>query len=399
MKSNYRGFTAMNFRSHFYEFSMIRPVLRGMVVVCMVAALWLPQAVLALGHGPVNTMYTDVNYHRVRSKRLAEYQVSYHVARDTVFFETYHLHPEGMVERGFFPRLPGNDVRNCNVELYWPDGKIRAKGKRTSSFPDGPWDYYDQDGILYSRVYYSKGLMHGLAYRYFQNGDVLEIPYENGKKIGTTVRRDHKFRTLEKTSWHGEFKEGWAMAWDTLGHLIQKTLWHGDKKLIDSVFYSNGILCESEVFDSTGKYNGKCMMLNPAGKIMRLDEFSHGEVLQNMCMHPITQNDWNNGDCYPRKTEPHYPGGESKYERLVRMHQDYPDLAREWHVQGVVEFVLYIDTLGKITRAEESNLIPVGYNIEKEVQRLLRMIPHFEPLMTNGVPRASRKEMMFAFIL
>jgi len=368
-------------------------------VVLLLTIGLLNSELLALGKGPVNTMYTDVNYRRVRNKRLAEYQVTYHVARDTVFFETYNLHPDGLVEKGSFPRVNGFDVRNCNVELFWPDGKIKAKGRKSSSFPDGPWDYYDQNGILYSRVYYSQGLMHGLSYRYFANGDIHEIPYENGKKIGNSLRRDAKNRVLEKTSWHGEFKEGWNLEYDTLGRIISKALFHGDKKMKDSVFYEHGTLCECEHFDSLGKIDGRCMMFSPTGKITRLDEFSHGEVLQNMCVHPITQSDWNDGDCYPRKTEPHYPGGENKYERLVRLNQDCPDLARDWKVQGIVEFVLYIDVNGKITRTEETNIIPVGYDIEKEVLRLFRLIPHFEPLMSNGVPRASKKEMMFAFIL
>jgi hypothetical protein len=241
--------------------------------------------------------------------------------------------------------------------------------------------------------------MNGLSYRYFANGDVLETPYENGKKYGIAIRRDKQNRILEKISWQGEFKEGWAFEFDTLGDVLQKTHYHGDKKTKDSVFYANHRLLMAEQYDSVGKIDGRSLMLSPAGKITRFDEFSHGEVIQNECVHPITQSDWNNGDCYPRKTEPHYPGGENKYERLVRMHQDYPDLAREWKVQGVVEFVCYLDTIGHISRIEETNLIPVGYNIEKEGLRLIKMISHFEPLMINGIPRKSKKEMLFAFIL
>lgn len=352
-----------------------------------------------LGHGPVSTMYTDVNYRRVKNKRIAEYRVDYNIAKDTVFFETHHLRPEGLIEKGYFPRVYGFDVRNCTIMQLWPDGKIKAKGQRVASFPDGAWDYFDQNGVLYSRVHYSNGLMHGYAYRYYSNGDVLEIPYENGKRLGESLRRDKKNRILFRTSWYGEYKDGWSLEYDTLGHIIGKTLFKNDHVQQDSMFYPSGKLSSTESYDSAGNYHGRCLQLTEQGKILRFDEFDHGQVIQNECRHPIFQTNWNNGDCYPMKTQPRYPGGEAKYEKLVRMHQDYPELAREWKVQAVVEYVLYLDSTGKVLRFEESNLLPVGYNIENEVIKLLKMIPRFEPLTINGIPRPSRKEMLFAFIL
>ncbi|MBL7811933.1 MAG: energy transducer TonB [Bacteroidetes bacterium] len=343
--------------------------------------------------------YVDANYRKVNTKRNASYRIEISELRDTVYFSTFSLRPKGLTEIGKYPRKRGFDQRNCDVQMMWPNGKVRAKGQRVNSYPEGLWTYFDMDGKPYSRVFYIRGQASGWCERLYSNGTRRIYRYQNGQKEGTAVWLNESGDTMETVQYTADLLHGTKVVYNDSHVMVQKTTYFYGLKQSDSIFYKGKKPCLVEHFDSSGKYHGRSMLFSSSGKILRFDEFNHGEEVQNACLHPIKMSDWHDGDCFPRRTEPRFPGGERRYETFIHENQDYPELAQTWRVQGVVEITVHIDAEGKLADMQEENLIPAGFGLDEEAMRLLKLIPAFEPMELNGEPRKSEKQFLFAFIL
>lgn len=88
---------------------------------------------------------------------------------------------------------------------YYPEGKIKAKGKYINDLRDGPWLFYFRNGKIEQKGNYKNGLPHGEWIWYYQNGNILrEEEYSKGKEEGYAT----EYTLNGDTIMHGEYYEG-----------------------------------------------------------------------------------------------------------------------------------------------------------------------------------------------
>lgn len=353
----------------------------------------------ALAQPIKRTVYTDHNHRIVGKERDAFFIVSLVESYDTVYFETFSKNPKGKIAQGKYARDMGNDLRNCYIENLWPNGKVRSRGVLLQSWNDGLWEYFDEDGNIYSEVNYVKGVKQGDAKRYYQSGLVRTYTYNNNVRNGETLIFDtsgriHAVGNFENDSLHGLWLE-----YDDQGNFRRKANYNFGRLVSDTQYYENGAFFNCESFDSLGKIHGRAIMFNPSGKMARYDEYDHGNLLQSVCIHPLIDADYEGEDCPPRIKEAIYPGGIDEFHAFVQINQEYPEAALKWSQQGLVEFRIVVNKYGAVVDIIEENMIPLGYGIEKECMRLLDQMKKFNPKQINGKSISCEMVIPFVFIL
>jgi|AGTN01.3.fsa_nt_gi TonB family C-terminal domain/TonB family C-terminal domain len=94
---------------------------------------------------------------------------------------------------------------------------------------------------------------------------------------------------------------------------------------------------------------------------------------------------------------PEYPGGESAYFKFLAENIRYPVIAQENGIQGLVEAVFNINSQGKVTfvRIEKG----VDPSLDKEVQRVIELMPDWTPGKINGEATSTTTGVPFIFRL
>lgn len=88
---------------------------------------------------------------------------------------------------------------------YYPDGKVKSKGKFRRGKKHGVWKYYYANGQIEQEGSYKNGGLEGGWVWYFEDGRPrLEQEYLNGKLDGPNTEYDEKGRIVAK----GEYVEG-----------------------------------------------------------------------------------------------------------------------------------------------------------------------------------------------
>lgn len=344
-------------------------------------------------------IYADRNYRVVQKERDAAYIIHVSEKQDTVYFETDSRNPKGKIEAGKYPKNEGFDLRNCYLERYWPNGKIRSNGYLRQSWNEGVWKYYDETGKLYSIVNYREGMIDGRAERIFNNGLTRSYNYVKNLKEGESLLYDGTGNIYSICNYHNDSLHGPLLEYDLEGRKKRKAVYFHNIIKKDTTYYESGQVFNCENYDSAGLLHGRSMIFTPSGKIARYDEYSHGVVVQSNCIHPLAGADYESDDCPPRLREVEYPDGIEKYNEYVRLNQDYPEEAIKWKQQGVIVFTVYINDYGFVEEIVEENLIPLGYGLEAESLRLLGKMKRFNPKKLNGKSMPSSMRIPFVFIL
>lgn len=343
-------------------------------------------------------VYMDRNYSIVSNKREAVYEMVSLTQNDTTYFSTYNLLPKGLIETGKYAIDKGFDHRNCELIRYWPNGKIRSKGNLRLSWNDGIWNFYDEEGNLYSTIEYEKGLMTGTAIRYYNNGYKRSFLFKKNLRHGESVYSDAENRVIKIQTFENDTLQGAALEFYKSGSLKRKTVYKNGHKLLDSMFYENGKPFNCEKYDTDGKMHGRQTMFTEKGKLARTDEYESGILTSNGCIRPLEQ-EYESDDCPERFIEAQYIGGKDKLNEYIELNTDYPEDAISWKIQGVIEIEFTIMADGSIAEITQENLIPIGYGLEKETMRLLGKMKKFEPAKYYNRPEAIRYQMPFVYII
>lgn len=344
-------------------------------------------------------LYMDRNNREVNSQREASLIVQRYQFQDTIYFESYSRMPKGLVEKGKYPANQGFDMRNCYMQKFWPNGRLRSEGMIRESWNEGTWNFYDEQGLLYSKVEYVHGMMTGKATRFYPGGKSRYYTYKRNIRTGPSALTDSSGQILELRQYRNDSLVDLALDYFPGGAVKRKTRWQDGKKRWDSLFWENGMPFSCEKYNRNGNLEGRCMMYTQRGKIARYDEYSNGELLQNNCIHPLADPTLDGDDCPPRLIEARYPGGIEKYMEFVSVNQDYPDLAITWRQQGVVEMEFTVAEDGTVQEITQENIIPLGYGLEAESVRLLEKIRKFDPQRLNGKAIPVRIRIPFVFLL
>jgi len=92
-----------------------------------------------------------------------------------------------------------------------------------------------------------------------------------------------------------------------------------------------------------------------------------------------------------------FPGGEKEYMRFLADNIKYPVIAQENGIQGLVGAVYNIDAKGKVTFVRIEN--GVDPSLEKEVKRVIEMMPDWIPAKLNGEATSMTTNVQFLFRL
>ena len=125
------------------------------------------------------------------------------------------------------------DGKTARMTSFWPNGKIKAKGKYINQEKDSTWNFYNEkdtltavenyklgkphgvwkvyyyDGKISEETTYVNGIKHGPAKKYFTNGSIkMNATYKNDTFDGTMVHFHMNGKPYIKGDFVNGLKEG-----------------------------------------------------------------------------------------------------------------------------------------------------------------------------------------------
>jgi TonB family protein len=94
---------------------------------------------------------------------------------------------------------------------------------------------------------------------------------------------------------------------------------------------------------------------------------------------------------------PSYIGGTDSLESFIRQTLNYPQWEKNNRIEGRVIASFTIDTTGKLINPEIIRSVPGSKNFDKEVMRVLSLMPDWIPGEENGKKTALRFTLPFEF--
>ena len=88
-------------------------------------------------------------------------------------------------------------------------------------------------------------------------------------------------------------------------------------------------------------------------------------------------------------------GGKKNLKKFISTHLAYPEMAREYAIEGSVTISFYVLQDGSIhcPFVEQS----LNDDCDKAALNLVNQMPNWEPAMANGLPVPSKKRLTFRF--
>lgn len=86
---------------------------------------------------------------------------------------------------------------------------------------------------------------------------------------------------------------------------------------------------------------------------------------------------------------PQFPGGEEALAAFLKQNLHYPEEALRQQKSGTVFVGFNIDEKGKLSDFEVKSR-RIGFGLEEEALRVLKLMPEWEPGLQNGKPSAVR---------
>lgn len=210
-------------------------------------------------------MYEENYYGGVRQGVKRTYDQEGNISEETfyekdtlIYIKDYvkgRLHTEGFIKNGV---LEGPFIR------YYPNGKIEVELQMKNglswnviSFHDtlgnnknygkfengtGDCDTYSQDGHLLSKIHFDDGIVNGVVYDYYPNGQVeWEMNHSNGMMQGQTKYYNENGELIELQNYSNGERDGLSFRYFK-GRVIEK-----------DVYYKGRIWNILELNDTTGK--------------------------------------------------------------------------------------------------------------------------------------------------
>lgn len=101
------------------------------------------------------------------------------------------------------------------------------------------------------------------------------------------------------------------------------------------------------------------------------------------------------GCIYFIEDEPDFPGGDSVRRVFIKSNLQYPDTAKQYHVEGVVYTSFIVEKDGSLTSFQV--LRGIGWACDEEAIRVLKLMPNWEPASRRGVPIRAQMFMPIRF--
>ena len=189
-------------------------------------------------------------------------------------------------------------------KTYFVNGQIQAEGNRKFFMLDSTWVFYNLDGDTLKKINYHQDKKNGYFYTYkYEKTDTGKIGglyskelYINGKREGLSYYYNFKTGKLDKVlNYKNNNREGFGkqLKNDTLiitiyeyrrDYLIYKEKINrynksGQKHGVWKEFYPNNTI-KTEMNYSNGKLNGYYKNFDKNGKLLSINLYKNGELLQ-----------------------------------------------------------------------------------------------------------------------
>lgn len=96
---------------------------------------------------------------------------------------------------------------------------------------------------------------------------------------------------------------------------------------------------------------------------------------------------------------PEFPGGDEALRKFLYKNLSYPILAQENEIQGKVMVGFVVEKDGSITAVEVLGKNKLGWGLEEEAMRVVKILPKFTPGKQNGNPARVRFKLPIVFRL
>jgi protein TonB len=166
------------------------------------------------------------------------------------------------------------------------------------------------------------------------------------------------------------------------GNLISETFYSDYKKKINDglskVWFDNGML-KSEINYKKGKLDGKIKTYWPNGKLKRDDTFKEGLFINGIC-YDSSGLEINHFDF---QIMPEYPGGNDQLKKFIFTNVQYPKVAFDNGISGIVhiQFLIYEDG-----SHHASILKGIDPSLNNEALRIANLMPKWKPGYQDGEP-------------
>ena len=112
---------------------------------------------------------------------------------------------------------------------------------------------------------------------------------------------------------------------------------------------------------------------------------------------PFINDVFDNAKRRPLSKNAVFMGGKDALQTYICRHQIYPDLAKEYGIEGVVRVSFKVATDGHI--GDIHVIKSLGFGCDEAVIKLIQQMPNWEAAQLNGVPIESMRYLELHFNL
>ena len=161
-------------------------------------------------------------------------------------------------------------------KYYYPDGKIKSKGKYLNNRKNGKWTFYFQDGSYEQKGRYKNGKLSGDWTWFFENGNIKrEEHYYNGKEEGLFIEYNQNEEIISKGEYIDGEKEG-EWYYFVGDHIEKGNFRFGLKNGMWYYSFPNGDRSFEGNFIE-GREHGKHKYYYENGKLRKIGEYAFGK--------------------------------------------------------------------------------------------------------------------------
>lgn len=96
---------------------------------------------------------------------------------------------------------------------------------------------------------------------------------------------------------------------------------------------------------------------------------------------------------------PEYPGGTEAMMEFIQNHLAYPEAEKKANIQGTITMQFIVEKNGTLSNILALKSITGGANLEKEAERVIKLMPKWKPGMQDGHSVRVYKNVPFYFVL
>ena len=189
--------------------------------------------------------------------------------------------------------------RDGSQESWYENGEVCARYNCVDGKIDGIYEEYYANGQIKEHTPYEMGVLHGISESWGYNGiKTRETEYRKGAWIyNREWFESGNPRVIEQTDEQGYASGQFIDYYDAPGAIASIVEYYHGEPLYSYSFYSDGSWDTRGYYDEKGRRDGWWFKWDSKGRLVKLDEYSHGEHL--------TVEDWNynigGGECHHRK--------------------------------------------------------------------------------------------------